>query len=349
MVFHKLTIQELTRQTKDAVSITFSIPDNLLDEYKFKAGQYITVEASINGANVRRAYSISSSSNLHHKITIVVKAIKNGMFSNFANTELKKGDQIKVSTIQGNFTLSENTNNKKRILLIAAGSGITPIKGMIHEILENRQEDITLLYGNQSLENTIFKNELEALCTNHPSRLKIHYALSQEETKNHYHGRISTAFIKEIFTEDALHEFENTYICGPQKMIENISEQFRSYGIDDKYIKYELFVSKPTEDTKAESQIHNYSLNVIIDDENFKLEIDKPYKNLLEAILANNIDVPYSCQGGVCSSCMCKVTDGSARMSSDDALSKDEIEEGIILSCIAQTDSKEITIDFDQV
>ena len=297
MVFHQLTIQEIKKQTKDAVSITFDIPTHLEKEYHFKAGQYITLEAIINNESLRRAYSISSSSNLKKEITIVIKAIKNGLFSNFANTELKKGDQLKVSNVQGNFILSENTTQKNKILLIAAGSGITPIKGMIHEILENRQENITLLYGNQSLENTIFKQELEQLSKDYSSRLKVHYALSQEKNKQHYHGRISDSFINQLFTKEELNTFETTYICGPQKMIENICEQFEHHNIDNNSIKYELFIDhKKEKESNTESQINNYTLNVIIDDEDFKLEIDKPYKNLLDAIIANDIDVPYSCQ-----------------------------------------------------
>ena len=346
--FHALKIKEIVKETYNAVSILFDIPSDLQKTYAFTAGQYVTVRTEVNNETIRRAYSICSSEK-SGDLRIAIKAIKNGVFSNHAFQSLNLGDSLDVTPPEGTFKL--NTDNKalKNYLGFAAGSGITPILSMIKTVLENEPKStFTLVYGNKSNQETIFKEELDALTQKFIARLNIKYVFSQEEIKGAEFGRIDKATVHSIVRKKFNHlDFDEAFLCGPEKMIQTVSTSLTENGFLKENIHFELFFSSTnTEEISNHEGVSE--ITVVVDDEETTFSMDKN-DTLLAASLRNNLDVPYSCQGGVCSSCMCKVTEGKARMTSNSILSESDLEEGLVLSCLAHPTTEKITIDFDDV
>lgn len=346
--FHTLKIKEIVKETFNAVSILFEIPEDLKKTYSFIAGQYVTVKAKINNETVRRAYSICSSTK-SGELRIAVKAIEKGIFSNYAYTNLSVNDTLEVALPEGSFKLKTDKNNLKSYLGFAAGSGITPILSMIKSVLENEPKStFTLIYGNKTAKETIFKKELDALAKKFIARLNIKYVLSQEKVEGTRFGRIDKTTTNYIVREKFNHlSFDEVFLCGPEEMIKTVSTTLTEDGFLKKSIHFELFVSSA--DTKKVTNNDGLSeITVLVDDEETTFSMDKK-DTILAASLRHNLDAPYSCQGGVCSSCMCKVTVGKAVMTSNSILTDSEIEEGLVLACQAHPVTDTIAVDFDDV
>ncbi len=346
--FHTLKIKEIIKETASAVSILFDIPNDLAKTYNFIAGQYVTLRTKINNEEVRRAYSICSSEN-NQNIQVAVKAIKDGLFSNYAYNNLSAGDTLEVSPPEGNFTLKTNKSNLKNYLGFVAGSGITPVLSMIKTVLENEPKStFTLVYGNKTSRDVIFKETLENFSKKFIARFNLKYVFSQEETEGTIFGRIDKKATNYIVKEKFKHlNFDEVFLCGPEDMINTVTETLIEDAFRKENIHYELFVSSA--DTKDVSTADGISeITVLVDDEETTFTMDQK-DTILAASLRHNLDAPYSCQGGVCSSCMAKVTEGKAIMSSNSILSDDELEEGLILTCQAHPTTPKIAIDFDDV
>ena len=344
--FHKLTIQKIIKETADSVSILFDVPANLKEVFSFKAGQYITLKANINNTEVRRAYSICASPN-SNELKVAVKAVENGVFSTFATTVLKNGDSLEVSDPEGKFVLSPETN--KNYIAFAAGSGITPVLSMIKAVLETENTStFTLVYGNKSSEKTIFKSELDALLEKHPNNFNLHYIFSQESVSDSRFGRIDKGltnyFVKNTYKETS---FDAAFLCGPEEMITIVSETLKENNFKENAIHFELFTASIEENT-VEIEEGKTEITVLLDDEETTFTMNKT-DDILAASLRNNLDAPYSCQGGVCSSCLCQITEGKAVMTKNSILTDSEVEEGLILACQAHPTTPTITIDFDDV
>ncbi len=343
--FHKLTIQKIIKETQDAVSIVFDIPLHLKETFSFIAGQYITIKKVLSEKEVRRAYSICASPN-SNELKVAVKAVEHGTFSTYATSKLKEGDVLEVAEPEGKFILKPEAN--KNYIAFAAGSGITPVLSMVKAVLENESSaTFTLVYGNKSADSTIFKNELDALSEKY-SQFNLHYVFSKELKTDSKFGRIDKGhtnyFVKNIHNDLS---FDAAFLCGPEEMITTVSDTLQENGFNEEAIYFELFTASKDEvvlnipDGKAE-------ITVMLDDEETTFTMDKT-DDILAAALRNNLDAPYSCQGGVCSSCLCKVTEGKAVMSKNSILTDDEIEEGFVLTCQAHPTTPKLTIDFDDV
>lgn len=346
--FHTLKIKEIIKETSDAVSILFDVPSDLTKTFNFTAGQYLTVRTTINNETIRRAYSICSSEK-SGDLKIAVKAIENGVFSNYAYTNLVAGDTLEVAPPEGNFKLTTESSQLKNYLGFAAGSGITPIMSMIKSVLENEPKStFTLIYGNKTSDSTIFKNELDALSKKFIARFNIKYVFSQEEKEGTLSGRIDKKITNYIVREKFNHlNFDEFFLCGPEELINTVSETLAEDGFKKENINYELFFSEA--DNKEVSEANGVSeITILVDDEETTFTMDQK-DTILAAALRHNVDAPYSCQGGVCSSCMCKVTEGHAMMTSNSILTEDEIEEGFVLTCQAHPTTATISIDFDDV
>jgi ring-1,2-phenylacetyl-CoA epoxidase subunit PaaE len=343
--FHKLTIQKIIQETSDAVSILFNVPAELKDVFSFVAGQYVTLKATINGNEVRRAYSICASQN-SNELKVAVKAVTNGLFSTFATTELKENDTLEVSIPEGKFILNPEAN--KNYIAFAAGSGITPVLSMVKTVLENESSStFTLIYGNKSTENTIFKSELDALHQTH-ANFNLHYVFSQEQVEGSKFGRIDSEitnhFVKDLYNNIT---FEAAFLCGPEEMINVVSETLQQHSFTKENVFFELFTAS-TEENDVAIPEGKTAITVLLDDEETTFIMDKK-DDILAASLRNDLDAPYSCQGGVCSSCLCKVTEGKAVMTKNSILSEDEVEEGFVLACQAHPTTTSIVVDFDDV
>ena len=344
--FHKVNIQEVIRETADAVSLIFDIPGNLKSNFAFHAGQYLTLKKTINGKEVRRAYSICSSPTDNY-LKVAIKAVENGTFSTYATSELKAGNFIEISEPEGKFILEPSSN--KNYIAFAAGSGITPILSMIKDVLTNETTStFTLIYGNKTVNDIIFKTELDALKEANSDRFNLHYVCSREKLEDSLFGRIDKENTNFYLSNYKNTTFEAAYLCGPEEMINVVSETLLENGFSNENIHFELFTASIDEEATSNIKEGTTEITVLLDDEETTFTMNQT-DDILAASLRNDLDAPYSCQGGVCSSCMCKVTEGKAVMVKNSILSEDEIDEGLILACQAYPTTPKITIDFDDV
>ena len=345
--FHKVNIQEVIRETADAVSLVFKIPGNLKAKFAFHSGQYLTLKKTINGEEVRRAYSICSSPSDSY-LKVAIKAVENGTFSTYATTELKEGNFIEISEPEGKFILEPKAH--KNYVAFAAGSGITPILSMIKDVLSNETTStFTLIYGNKTAEDTIFKSELDALKEENSERFNLHYICSREQQEGALFGRIDKAHTNFYINNSYKNiSFDAAYLCGPEEMINEVSTTLIERGFTKENIHFELFTVSVNEEAVSEIKHGDTEVVVLLDDEETTF-VMKQTDDILSASLRHNLDAPYSCQGGVCSSCLCKVTEGKAIMVKNSILTDSEIEEGLVLACQAYPTTSKIKIDFDDV
>ena len=347
--FLKLIIKEVKRETKDAVSILFNVPEELKANYKFIAGQYLNLKLTLDGEEIRRAYSICSSPE-SGELRIAVKAVKGGAFSQFANTKLKAGDVIEVGTPEGKFTFEPQADRQKNYVAFAAGSGITPILSILKSVLKDEpKSSFVLVYGNKTPEETIFHQELHELQLKYVGRLFVHYVFSQAKADNALFGRIEKAAVNFVLKNKHKElEFDKFYLCGPEEMINIVSDVLKEHNVKESNIKFELFASS-TAENKIEKSLSGHSkITIMVDDEETTFEMSQK-QTVLDAALKQGIDAPYSCQGGICSSCLARVTSGTAEMSKNSILTDKEIASGLILTCQAHPTSESIYIDYDDV
>ena len=345
--FHKVHIQEIRQETADAVSVVFKIPEHLKADFSFKSGQYITLQTLINNENVRRAYSICSTPE-SGEIRVAIKKVEKGVFSTYATTHLKVGDEIEAAAPEGRFLLTPGVDNN--YIGFAAGSGITPILSMLKTVLETKTTaSFTLIYGNKSVADAIFFEELNSLKETYTDRFKLHYIYSRENVKNSLRGRIdgnvTNYFVKNMYKETS---FNAAFLCGPEEMIKDVSKTLEKNKIAKENIHFELFTAAADKEKAAQVTEGTTEITVLLDDEKTTFIMSQT-DDILAANLRNNIDAPYSCQGGVCSSCLCKVTEGKAVMVKNSILTDGEIEEGFVLACQAYPTTPKITIDFDDL
>ncbi|MDR2222785.1 MAG: ferredoxin--NADP reductase [Flavobacteriaceae bacterium] len=347
--FNLLTVKEVRRETPNAVSIVFDIPAALINDYQFKAGQYLNIKHLHEGKEIRRAYSICSTPS-SNEVRVAVKKVEYGVFSTYANESLKAGDQLEVETPEGRFTFEPNATATNNYAAFAAGSGITPVMAILNTVLEQEPNStFVLVYGNKNAEETIFHDQLYKLQEQYAERLFIHFVYSRIRENDSIFGRIDKAAIN--FVVNNKHkdkEFARFFICGPEDMINTVSATLQEKGVAKDKIAFEIFTPNTDGVNPVEAQGGSTKVTALVDDEEATFEMPKS-EVLLNGVLKAGIDAPYSCQGGICSSCMCKIIKGSAVMKKNSILTDDEIADGLILSCQAIVTSDEIYVDYDDV
>ncbi|VXB28232.1 Flavodoxin reductase [Flavobacterium sp. 9AF] len=347
--FYKLVVKEIRRETASAVSILFNVPEELKTFYHFVAGQYVTLKLTLDGQEVRRAYSICSSPK-SGELRVAVKAVKAGFFSKFANESLKEGNVIEVGLPEGKFVLEPQADRQKNYIAFAAGSGITPIMSIIKSVLESEPKStFVLVYGNKNVEETIFHNQLQELHLQYVGRFFVHYVYSKINVDGELFGRIDKSAVNYIIkNKHSEKDFDKYYLCGPEEMINLVSNVLKENNISEKDIKFELFTTTTNENSGISTLEGHTKIKVLVDDEETEFEMSQK-QTILEAVLKQGIDAPYSCQGGVCSSCICRVKEGNAVMKKNAILTDGEIADGLVLSCQAVPTTDSIFVDFDDV
>lgn len=346
--FHKLKIKEVKKETDKCVTIDFEVPDNLKDEFKYKAGQYLTLKTKINDEEVRRDYSICTAPNSNN-LKVAVKEVEGGTFSKYANRILKANDVLDVAPPQGRFTFEPDAKKQRTIVAFAAGSGITPIMSIARTILtQEPNSTFVLIYGNKTPKDTIFFNEILDLHHEYLDRFNLQFVFSQSQEDNALFGRIEKSTVNLILKNKYKHiTINDFYICGPEQMIETVKDVLKEHGVKDTSVHFELFTTSK-EDPKAISADGTTEITVIVDEEETTFNMSQK-KTILEAALAENIDAPYSCQGGICSSCIARIKEGKAVMRQNNILTDNEIAESLTLTCQAQPTSSKIVIDYDDI
>jgi ring-1,2-phenylacetyl-CoA epoxidase subunit PaaE len=356
--FHHLTIADIRKETPDCVSIAFEVPDDLKTTYQFKHGQNLTLRTVINNEEVRRSYSICSSPT-DNELRVAIKKAPYGKFSVWANNMLKKGDVLEVLPPTGTFFTELDPAHKKKYLAFAAGSGITPVISIIKTtLLTEPNSSFTLVFGNQNRSSIIFKEQLEALKNKYINRLAIHFLLSREQTDAAiYSGRIDNQKL-DLLSEKLIDikGMDHIFICGPEQMIFTVKHWLEGHGIEKKKIHFELFtipgektevISKKHEAGKEDSTTQKSKVTVKLDGIAFDFDLPYDGETVLEAALQQGADLPFSCKGGVCSTCKAKLLEGKVDMDINYALEQEEVDAGYILTCQSHPRSEKIVIDFD--
>lgn len=352
--FHTLKIAEVNRETEDTVSIAFEIPRELITEYKYESGQYLTLKALIDGEDVRRSYSLCSAPH-EGEWRVAIKQVENGKFSTYANSALKAGMEMEVMTPAGNFKVEPNKDAKKSYLLVAAGSGVTPVLSIMKTVLsEEPGSNIVLVYGNKGFNSIIFREEIEALKNQYMDRLQVLHVLSRESLGNDLQkGRIDKDKIGTILKKYMNDEVDAAYICGPEQMIMDVREGLESSGVPKSNIHFELFTSPNS--TKKETIVLpknspkiSSTVTIILDGDEMDIDLDSTGKNILDAAQEAGADLPFACKGGVCCTCKAKIMEGTASMDVNYALEPYEVEAGYILTCQAHPTSEKLIVSFDE-
>ena len=339
--FHALKVLAVDRLTSDSVQISFEIPSDLKSVFEFIPGQYLNISTSIGGNEIRRSYSICSGPN--EPLAVAVKQVSGGVFSSWVNQSLKAGDVLEVAAPVGNFTLNESY---KKIVAIAAGSGITPILSMAKAL--NSDAEMHLFYGNRTEDSILFRQQLTQL-----DRVKPNLYLSGETKAGFHAGRIDKQAVSQLIKDNLeLLKSDAFFLCGPEEMIFEAVDVLKMFGVSKEKIHFELFttpvlfVSEP-EKTTASDFKGTSQVTVTLDDEVIELKLKSDGKTILDAITNEGFDAPYSCRGGVCCTCRAKVIEGSVRMTLNYSLTDQEVKDGYILTCQAHPTSEVLKITYD--
>ena len=348
-MFEKLTISNIQSLTSDSKRIEFHIPQNLKKKFEFQPGQYITLRKIINNVDERRSYSICSSNN--NPIAIGVKHVQDGLFSNFIFDELKPNMKLDVMPPNGKFVQKNEIN----FLMIAAGSGITPIISIISSTLRRGlSAQFTLIYGNKTTDTIMFHKELDNLKDIFLGQLNIIHILSkQAQDVDLLNGRIDQNKIKLLMSKKLIDlNVDGVFICGPDSMIDNVSETLSKGGLNKSKIHTERFYLsqkpklKQIEKTKIIRNIKS-NVEIILDGTRRTFVFGGSDNNIIDAAQANGIDVPFSCKGGMCCTCRCKITKGNVTMNTNYSLEGWEMEAGFVLACQSVPQTKDVVLDFD--
>lgn len=348
--YHTLTIKSIERATSKAVTLSFEVPQALKEDFKFKAGQYITLRSVLNGTEIRRDYSLCSSPK-SGDLRVAVKEVKDGTFSAYVNRELKVGDQLEVAPPRGHFVFEPNDSKTKHIAAFAAGSGITPILSIVKCALEEEvMSNVVLVYGNKTTDDTMFMDELLDLQRQYSDRLAIQFVFSQMQEDDSIFGRIEKSTVNLILKHKHKDlSIDAFYLCGPEAMIHTIKDVLVEHEIPKDRVFFELFkAAKPTERDTVSIPDGQTKISVVLDDETTTFEMSQK-QTILEAALDEDLDAPYSCQGGICSSCLARVVEGEAKMRQNNILTDGEVAEGLILTCQAHPLTPTIKIDYDDI
>jgi len=359
--FHKLRVKKIKNETDNAISVSFEIPAELSDLFKYKPGQYLTLMIALPDGNERRAYSISSSPYLNEDLTVTIKKVEQGNVSRYLHDNIKTGDVIEAMKPLGNFILEPQSDVSRDLVFIGSGSGITPLYGMIKSILiKEPKSKVLLLYANRNESSIIFKDELDTLISNHSSNFKMINILSRpSEEWNGLSGRINKERFKAIINDEIGEKARNAdyFLCGVQGMMAEIEKGLSEMNVAPTHIHKESFTlgnheaadvtagNTITTDTTLEKIIaRKVKIKLYSEVHEFTVQADE---TITQAAIRYGEDPPFSCQIGACSTCRAKVVSGSVHLDEREALTDDELKQGYILTCQAHPMSDNVYIDFD--
>lgn len=354
--FYDITLSEVYKETDDTTVLAFAVPEELKETFAYRQGQFLTLKAMINGEDVRRSYSLCSSP-LDNEWKVAVKEIYQGKFSTYVNRQLKTGDVLQVAVPSGDFGIECYSEEvAKNYVAFAAGSGITPMLSIIKTHLKKEPKaKFKLFYLNRTAKSIIFKEEIEALKNQFLSRFEVFYFLSREHRDIPlFNGRFDQEKMQTL-TQTLINapHTDHAFICGPEEMIFLIRDELVAAGMPKERVHFELFVSGLSDADKArsaaalEQKVDGVDVTIIDGSKEFHFILGDEYDNVLDGAIGAGADLPYACKGGVCSTCKCRVKEGSVAMKVNYALTDEEVEKGLVLSCVSVPTSKKLVVDFD--
>jgi ring-1,2-phenylacetyl-CoA epoxidase subunit PaaE len=357
VIFHPLRVRAIEPDTQEAVIVSFDVPPELRDVFGFTQGQYLTLRKEIGGQDLRRSYSICAGVD-DGELRVGVRKVRDGVFSNWINEQLRPGDTLSVMAPQGRFFVPIEPQAQRHHLGIAGGSGITPILSIMKTVLAREPASrFTLIYGNRKLRSTMFKEELEDLKDRYMTRLVLHHVLSDEHTEADInHGIIDRAkvgeFLRALVPADSI---AHAYVCGPFQMNDEAEAALLAAGVAEDRIHIERFgiaqqaghvgavVHKPEPGDAAKARV-----TIIRDGLKREIPFSREQPSILDAASAAGMEVPYSCTSGVCGTCRAKLVEGQVRMERNFALDKKEVAAGYVLTCQAHPLTEHVVLSFDE-
>jgi ring-1,2-phenylacetyl-CoA epoxidase subunit PaaE len=349
--YYDLQVKNIIQETKDAISIVFGHPAD--ETIKYKAGQFLTLIANVNGKEIRRAYSLCTSPFVDQDLAVTVKRVENGLMSNWLPDNLKAGASMRIMEPMGQFTTEINAANKRHIILFAGGSGITPMMSIIKTILTQEPDSIcSLIYCNRDIDSIIFKNEFEKLEITHEGRFHVIHILDNAPMNwQGYSGLLNHDMLTRLF--ERIPDWgiaSTTYLmCGPEGMMKNVESLLSARSIPKEKIFKESFVQGTIDkDEKKEpavgGELKAREVTIRYDGQEYKVMVP-PNKAILETALDQGIDLPYSCQSGLCTACRGKALSGKVKLDEEEGLSKSERDEGYVLTCVGHPLTDDVVIE----
>ena len=349
--YFDLKVKDIIQETKDAVSIAFEQPASRIT---YKAGQFLTLIATVDGKEIRRAYSLSSSPFTDDDLVVTVKRVDNGLMSNWLPDNLKAGNTIKVMAPTGHFTTEYKKENKRHLIMFAGGSGITPMMSLIKSTLTQEPESIcSLIYCNRDIDSIIFKSEFDKLEITHAGRLHVIHVLDNAPMNwQGYSGLLNREMLTKLFERIPDWGIEKTtyLMCGPEGMMKNVEALLAERNIAKEKIFKESFVQgtinkeEKKEATKAGGERKAREVTIRYDGQEYKFMVE-PNRTILETALDSGIDLPYSCQSGLCTACRGKALSGEVKLDEEEGLSQSERAEGYVLTCVGHPMTDDVVIE----
>ena len=358
ITFHPLIVRSIQPDTAEAVIVTFDVPAPLRSVFGFTQGQYLTLRKDINGADLRRSYSICAGVD-DGELRVGVRKVKGGVFSNWINEHLQAGDRVSVMAPQGRFFVPLDATLKRHHVGIAGGSGITPILSIMKTVLAREPlSQFTLIYGNRLLRSTMFKEEIEDLKNRYLTRLSLHHVFSDEQTDSPLNMGVMNRdklgdFLKSVVPAAQIDE---VYICGPFQMNDEAEAALLAMNVPEERIHIERFGVQRSASGQVGAVLHEAKpgdadaarITLIRDGLKREFAYSKDQPSILDAATAAGVEVPFSCTSGVCGTCRAKCLEGEVRMERNFALDKAEVAAGFVLTCQAHPITDKVVLSFDE-
>ncbi len=348
--FYPLKVKHIQKVSQDAVSITLDVPLQYISQFRFKQGQFITLKININGENIMRSYSICTSPYSEKELKVAVKEVPGGKMSIYLNRHLKVGDTVEVMPPSGKFYTELNVTHQKKYVLFAGGSGITPMMSIMKSILfMEKQSTIILFYANRTPDNVIFEDEITSIT---PSNFQLKVIYIYDHPPADYppeqSGWLDEKKIKTLLSKHNAQDADEYFICGPTPMMQTTEHTLKTLNISSEKIHIEHFTAIETsEHSVSDIEKIESDVTVILYGIETTFHLSSDGINILDAAIQNGVDAPFSCKGGVCSTCRARVIEGKAKMNVNYALTDQEVADGFILTCQAHPASEKAVIDYD--
>ncbi|MEY4207134.1 MAG: phenylacetate-CoA oxygenase/reductase subunit PaaK [Pseudomonadota bacterium] len=351
--FYSLKIRSLVRDTRDAIVVSFDVPAELRQIFHYQPGQHLTLRKVIDGEELRRSYSICSAVQ-DDELKVAIKKVSGGAFSSWAHENFATGMTMDVMPPSGSFHLPLSPEHDRHYLAFAAGSGITPVFSIIKStLLAEPRSRFTLVYGNRASSTVMMRDPLADLKDQFLDRLSVIHIMSREKQDIElFNGRIDADKCRALFSQwIRLEDIDHVFICGPQQMMEQVAATLVALGLDTSRIHAELFgvaAAVPRPRAAEAATDAQCDVTLVIDGRHYAFSMPRDAMPVLEAGLAQGIEIPYACKGGICATCRCKITEGKADMDANHALEDYEVASGFVLSCQAFPATDKLVLDFDQ-
>lgn len=352
-VFHRLRVSDVAPLTDDSVAVTFAVPPELTDDFRYLPGQHVTVRTDIDGDDVRRSYSICANATSGN-LRVGIKRLGGGRFSSWATSELVPGAELDVMPPVGEFTITPDPEAANHYAAVVAGSGITPVLSLVSTTLELEPGSRwTVLFGNRTAASVMFLEELEGLKDRHPTRLQLVHVLSREDTAVPlFAGRLDADKLDRLFTTIVdVPTVDRWFLCGPFDMVMDARRLLTERGVAAEAIHDELFFAGPIDPSQLPPEPVDdagaVELTFTLEGRSSTVKMS-PATSILDAALRVRTELPYSCKGGMCASCKAHLVEGEVRMDKNYALVEEDLAAGFVLTCQSHPVGGSVVVDFDR-